>query len=133
LLVPDLVSEPVEHDMAVAEFANALERTEEIELTTVGRVSGRKISHPVWFVKEGDTLYLLPVKGSDSQWYKNVLKNPTIELSVEGTRARARGIPITDPGEVPQVIERFRAKYGSSEVAKYYSKLDATVRAPLAA
>jgi len=119
--------------MAVAELANALDRTEEIDLTTVGRVSGRTISHPVWFVKEGDTLYLLPVKGSDSQWFKNVLKNPTIELGVEGARASARAIPITDPDEVRHVIERFRAKYGAGEVAKYYSKLDVAVRVPLGA
>jgi len=117
--------------MAVAELANALERTEEIELTTVGRVSGRKISHPVWFVTDADVLYLLPVKGSDSQWFKNILKNPTIELSAAGTRVRARAIPITDPGEVRQVVEKFRARYGAGEVAKYYSKLDVAVRVPI--
>jgi hypothetical protein len=27
----------------------------------------------VWFVLEGQKLYLLPVKGSETQWYNNVL------------------------------------------------------------
>jgi hypothetical protein len=33
----------------------------------------------VWFVWDDGKLYLLPVKGSDTQWYKNVLKNPSID------------------------------------------------------
>ena len=60
--------------MAFADFRNALNDTNEIELTTTGRISGRQSSRPVWFVLEGETLCLLPVTGSDSQWYKNVLK-----------------------------------------------------------
>jgi hypothetical protein len=33
---------------------------------------------------------------------------------------------------VHDVVERFRAKYGSGEVKKYYSKLDVAVKVPLA-
>jgi hypothetical protein len=39
-------------------------------------VSGRTISIPVWVVLEAEKLYLLPVQGSDTRWYKNVLQNP---------------------------------------------------------
>jgi hypothetical protein len=46
----------------------------------IGRKSGETISIPVWFVLDGHRLYLLPVRGSDTQWYKNVLKNPTIRI-----------------------------------------------------
>jgi uncharacterized pyridoxamine 5'-phosphate oxidase family protein len=67
--------------MAVADFKNALNDTNEIELTTTGRTSGRQSSRPLWFVTRGESLYLLPVTGSDSQWYKNVLKTPTIGLA----------------------------------------------------
>jgi hypothetical protein len=44
----------------------------------IGRKSGKTISIPVWFVLEGEKLYLLPVQGSDTQWYKNALRNPQI-------------------------------------------------------
>lgn len=56
--------------MAAADFRNALNDTDEIELTTTGRTSGRQSSRPVWFVTQGETVWLLPVTGSDSQWYK---------------------------------------------------------------
>ena len=39
---------------------------------------------PVWFVWTEDKLYLLPVQGSDTQWYKNVLKNPSIRIDACG-------------------------------------------------
>jgi hypothetical protein len=37
----------------------------------IARTLGKTISTPVWFVLEGDNLYLLPMQGSDTQWYRN--------------------------------------------------------------
>jgi deazaflavin-dependent oxidoreductase (nitroreductase family) len=118
--------------MAKADLKKALEGTEEIELTATGRKSGRKTSRPVWFVQEGEKLYLLPVKGSDSEWFKNVLKNPTITVTVNGLKSSAKATPITDPAKVSEVVEKFRAKYGAGNVKKYYSKFDVAVEVPLA-
>ena len=53
-----------------------LSRSSEINITVTGRKSGRTVSLPIWFVWDDGMLYLLPVKGSDTEWYKNVLKNP---------------------------------------------------------
>ena len=53
-------------------------RYRQIKLSVAGRKSGKSITNPVWFVAEGDTLYLLPVHGSDTQWYQNLLRNPKI-------------------------------------------------------
>jgi deazaflavin-dependent oxidoreductase (nitroreductase family) len=118
--------------MALSEFQKALQRTDEIASTVTGRASGRKISHPVWFVQEGEKLYLVPVRGSDSDWYKNVLKNPTITLAANGVTWTAKATPITDATRVRDIVEKFRAKYGADEVKKYYSKLDVAVEVPLA-
>ena len=108
-----------------------LSRSREINITVTGRKSGRPISIPVWFVSEGDKLYLLPVQGSDTQWYKNVLKNPQIRVEAGGEKAELKVTPITDPKQVASVAEKFRAKYGASDVKKYYSKFDAAVIAEL--
>lgn len=118
--------------MALGEFTKALKSTDEIKITVTGRASGRKISNPVWFVQEGETLYLLPVKGSVSDWYKNVLKTPTISLVAKGTKWNAKATPMTDAAKVHDVAEKFRAKYGAGEVKKYYSKVDVCVEVPLA-
>jgi deazaflavin-dependent oxidoreductase (nitroreductase family) len=108
-----------------------LARSREIKISVTGRKSGRTISNPVWFVSEGGKLYLLPVKGSDSQWYKNVLQNPAIHIRAGSTEAESKAVPITDTKQVSSVVEKFREKYGAGDVKKYYSKFDVAVVAQL--
>jgi hypothetical protein len=108
-----------------------LARSREVNITVTGRKSGRIISIPVWFVLEEDKLYLLPVQGSDSQWFKNVLNNPMIRIDVRGTAAEFHVFPIIDAARVSSVVEKFRSKYGANDVKKYYSKLDVAVVAPM--
>jgi len=104
-----------------------LARYRELKISVIGRKSGRTISIPVWFVSEGETLYLLPVKGSDTQWYSNVLKNPSIRIDARGAEAEFRATPVTDAKAVKSVIEKFREKYGPEDVKKYYSGFDVAV------
>jgi deazaflavin-dependent oxidoreductase (nitroreductase family) len=106
-----------------------LSRTQEITMTVTGRKSGRPISIPVWFVLDGDKLYLLPVQGSDTQWYKNLIKNPSFRISAGGAEAEFNAVPITDAKQVSSVAAKFRAKHGDANVKKYYSKFDVAVLA----
>jgi|SRR5579863_505835 len=108
-----------------------LSRDHEIKITVTGRKSGRAISNPVWFVFDDRTLYLLPVQGSNTQWYKNVLKNPAMQINARGTQSEVNIVPITDLKQVSSVVEKFRAKYGPGDVKKYYSKLDVAVAAEI--
>ena len=69
------------------------ESTREIQITVTGRKSGRQITIPVWFVEEGEERYLLPVRGSDADWCRNLLKNPTIRVAAGGAeRQGCRGL-----------------------------------------
>ncbi|MGB2621981.1 MAG: nitroreductase/quinone reductase family protein [Candidatus Acidiferrum sp.] len=111
-------------------LTDRLSRSREIKISVTGRKSGRAISIPVWFVLDDKTLYLLPVSGSDTQWYKNVLKKPSIKIASGGATAELKVAPLTDAKQVSSVIEKFRAKYGDSGM-KYYSKLDVAVIAPM--
>jgi hypothetical protein len=76
---------------------------------------------------EDDKLYLLPVQGSDTQWYLNVLKDPSIKIDARGAAAELKVVPINDSAQVKSVVGKFRDKYGASDVKKYYSKLDVAV------
>ena len=101
-----------------------LGRYRQIKITVVGRKSGRRISMLVWFVLEGEKLYLLPVQGSKTQWYQNVLKNPTIGIDARGVEEDLRAAPVKG---VKAVVEKFREKYGAGDVKKYYSGFDVAV------
>jgi deazaflavin-dependent oxidoreductase (nitroreductase family) len=106
-----------------------LSRYREIKITVTGRNSGRAISMPVWFVLDDENLYLLPVQGSETQWYKNVRKNPSIRINARGAEAEFNVVPVTDPAQVSSVVDNFRHKYGAHDLKKYYSKFDVAVLA----
>ncbi len=107
-----------------------LSRSREINIGVTGRKSGKTISMSVWFVLEGQKLYLLPVNGSDTQWYKNLLKKPSIRIGAGSGAAELKALPATNAKQVSSVIEKFRGKYGDSGL-KLYSKLDVAVLAEL--
>lgn len=115
--------------MQKKDLADQLSRSREITISVTGRKSGRTISNPVWFVFEEGTLYLVPVSGSDTQWYKNILKNPAMTIDVGGVEEQVNVMPVKDAKQVASVVEKFRDKYGSGDVKKYYSKFDVAVTA----
>jgi hypothetical protein len=117
--------------MSKADLHQRLNRVYEITLSVKGRKSGRDIARPIWFVHEGNMLYLLPVQGSDTHWYKNLLVDPTLKISVNGVETPARGELITDSNRVDDIVRKFKSKYGEGEVKKYYTKFDVAVEVPL--
>ena len=116
--------------MVQTDFRTALQRANEIEITVTGRSSGRSFSYLVWFVLEGETLFLLPGKGSGTDWYKNVRKTPTIRLAARGKTFTTSARLLTDEAQIGEVLEKFRDKYGAG-VKAYYPKLDVAVEVPL--
>jgi hypothetical protein len=113
--------------MSKADLHKRLKRAHEITLSVKGRKSGRDISRPVWFVHEGNTLYLLPVQGSDTNWYKNMLVDPTLKISANDVEISERGRRITDSNSVDDIVRKFNSKYGEGDVKKYYPKTDVAV------
>jgi len=117
--------------MAAGTFGDELDKTTKIQLSVTGRTSGRKIARPVWFVRQDDSLYLLPVYGSDTQWYKNIIATHAVELSADRATYSADATPLTDSSSVQHVIDSFLAKYGEDDVRDYYPKTDVAVEVPL--
>jgi deazaflavin-dependent oxidoreductase (nitroreductase family) len=109
------------------DLKDRLTRYREIKIRVIGRKSGKTISIPVWFVLDGEKIYLLPVQGSGTQWYRNVVKNPSIRIDARDAEAKVIAKPITESATVRSVIEKFREKYGAGDVKKYYSKLDVAI------
>jgi len=109
--------------MASKEFLEALKSASEVELTVKG--AGKWTTRPVWFAVDGATVYLLPMYGADTKWYKHVTVNPEIELSVKGKGVRAQARPLLGAQQLADVTSRFRSKYG--ELERYYRKLDVAI------
>ena len=116
--------------MSKAELRQRLNRASEIRLSVKGRKSGREIPRPIWFVHEGNNLYLLRNYGSDTNWYRNQLVDPTLKISISGVEEiSAKGKPVTDSNRVNDIFGKFDSKYGG--VKKYYPKVDVAFEVPL--
>jgi len=105
------------------DFLEALKATSEVELAV--KRSGKWTRRRVWFVVDAARVYLLPMYGADTKWYRYATDNPEIELSAGGKKVGAEARPVLDAQEFARVIDRFRSKYG--ELEKYYRKLDAAI------
>ena len=117
--------------MAGEELKDALQDAAEVDLIVTGRKSGNESSRPIWFVEDGDRLLLLPVSGSDSNWYRNAVKTPEIRLEADGAELRATAKPVDEPSGVADVVQKFAEKYGADRVREYYPKQDAALEVPL--
>ena len=61
-------------------------------LTTTGRRTGRPHRIEIWYVAEGETLYLLAGGGRGSDWVRNLEADPrvSVEVGAETRGGRAR-------------------------------------------
>ncbi len=117
----DLVS------MDGSEVQKALDSSVELQITVTGRKSGREFSTPVWFVREGRIIFLMPVSGSKNQWYKNVLKSKRMKISSGKVSLELPAKLINDSKRVVSIADKFRKKHGVADVKRYYSRFDAAV------
>ncbi len=92
-----------------------------------GRKTKKEFTTPVWFVLEGRKVVLVPMKGSDNHWFKNLVKNPWIRLGVGTTSIDSKATIMRDPGQVEKVLDEFRVKYRSMWSESYYTKRDVYV------
>jgi deazaflavin-dependent oxidoreductase (nitroreductase family) len=117
--------------MPEADFINALKRRRQISITVTGRRSGRPITIPVWFVADEHALLLLPVNGSETQWYRNLEKDRAITIEAGTMRRDLRARLLKDTQAVREVIRHFREKYTPEEIKRWYKGLDVAVQIPL--
>jgi len=108
-----------------------LRSADEIQLTVVGRKSGRKIPRPVWFGLQGEKLLLLPVSGSKTQWYRNVSKDPNVEISVGKDVYKLHAKTVSNQQRIGEIVGKFKEKYGDGDIKRYYRNFDSAVELSL--
>jgi deazaflavin-dependent oxidoreductase (nitroreductase family) len=114
--------------MAENAFTQALKKRRQISITVIGRHSGRRITIPVWFVCERNALWLLPVYGSKTQWYRNLQQNRAISIRVGSLQRDLRARLLKNAEAVREVVRRFREKYTAEQIKRWYTGLDVAVQ-----
>jgi deazaflavin-dependent oxidoreductase (nitroreductase family) len=68
-------------------------------LTTTGRISGHPHTIEIWFALREQTLYMLSGGRDKSDWVKNALQTPTVQMKINSTIFNGTARLITDAEE----------------------------------
>jgi len=97
-----------------ARIWRALDTERTIDITTVGRTSGRPRRIEIWFHNPDGRLYLTGTPGT-RDWYANLLARPEFTFHLKGTvRAdlRARANPVVEPDGRRAILARLLERLG---------------------
>ena len=99
-----------------------------VELHTVGRTSGKPRTTMLTAPShDGDTYVLVASKGGDDRdpdWYRNLIANPDIELTVDGRTLEMTARVATDEEKAemwPRIVEAYKGYAG------YQNKTDRNI------
>ena len=95
----------------MADTLGSLAQVKTLKLTTTGRKSGQPRTAEIWFVVEGDHLFVQAGKAAQKGWLVNIKSNPQVALDINGTKLRGRATVITDPPQRDHVLDLVREKY----------------------
>ena len=88
-----------------------------VEITTIGRKSGKSRTTTIWFIYDNGHFYIQSGKGGKTSWYRNLKKNKQIDVKVADLTFTAFVQFITDSTETERIHEMFRSKYLRARLA----------------
>ena len=97
----------------------AVANVKTLKLTTTGRKSGQPRTAEIWFVVDGDHLFVQAGKAAQKGWLVNVKSNPQVVLDIAGTKLRGRATLIKDSAEREHVFALIRQKYWRARVSSW--------------
>ena len=79
-------------------------------LTHYGRKTGKPHEVTIWFVLDGDRLYI-GTANVNRQWVQNVQKTPRVKLSIAGENVEGTARFLTNRAEHERAMAAIRRKY----------------------
>jgi len=81
-----------------------------LRLTHYGRRSGRPYTVTIWFMVDGETVYLVTAD-RERQWCRNVAVQPEVQLRIGGETFTGTVERLTDPQAIEHAGDLMAAKY----------------------
>jgi deazaflavin-dependent oxidoreductase (nitroreductase family) len=74
-------------------------------LTTSGRNSGLPRTTPLQYEEIDGDYYIASARGSQADWFKNILANPNVQVQIRDRQFEALAEAVTDPARIADFIE----------------------------
>lgn len=93
-----------------------------VEIRTIGRKTGKPRTATIWFVHEDGIVWVQSGQGGRTNWYRNLLENPEVELAFGDLRVRGHAEPIHDEEETERIHDLFLSKYWTAWVSSWLGR-----------
>jgi deazaflavin-dependent oxidoreductase (nitroreductase family) len=94
----------------LAERLRQVSRRQTLRLTHYGRKTGKPYQVTIWFIVEGEKVWLATAN-KNRQWVRNVQKTPHVILKIGDERFEGEARFLSDPAERDRVLAMVRRKY----------------------
>jgi deazaflavin-dependent oxidoreductase (nitroreductase family) len=95
---------------SLAERLRSVADKSTLVLTHRGRKTGRPYEVTIWFVVDGDRMYL-PTANRKRQWPRNIQARPAVAMQIGGEKFTGRAAIIKDDAQRQHVTELLKRKY----------------------
>ncbi len=95
-----------------AEVLQAAAREREVQLTTIGRKTGKPRRVTIWIGTDGQRLYIRSGQGMRRHWPQNLLAKGEGLVRLGKADVKVKPRLVTDPAEARAVSAIYRHKYG---------------------
>ena len=95
---------------ALADRLKKVAGRQTLRLTHYGRKTGKPYQVTIWFIVEGERVWLATAN-KNHQWVKNVQKTPRVILTIGNERFEGEARFLSDPAERDRVLAMVRRKY----------------------
>lgn len=90
-----------------------------LQITTLGRNTGKRHTVTVWFLVDGEKVYLATLQ-LRRDWVRNVIKNGHAELNIRGQRFKGRATRIVGAKQLAHVNALLRQKYWAAWLGSWF-------------
>ena len=111
---------------------NSVANASSLNLTTIGRRSGRPHTVTLWFVTHEDKIYVCSDDLRRRDWCRNLLAQPDVSVKVAGGAFRGQARPVEDPDLRRLLTDLRRDKYAGAymDMVKVFVEISLQGRAP---
>ena len=105
----------------VTKLLSSLSAEEYCYLTTIGRVTGKPHEIEIWFAVHDNSLHLMAGGKYQSDWVKNLLKNPSVNIRISSQTFAGTARIVSDETEEMKVRYALAEKYQEWEEGRTLS------------
>jgi len=99
-----------------AEWPAEFEKKGILKISTIGR----RHAVTTWFAVDRDGKPFVATQDTRRDWVRNVMKNPSVELTVAGVARRMKVIPLKTDSERQHVSDLYAKKYLSARLGRLF-------------